>query len=295
MFDCKGVNMENCVINNSENHWGVKFDVIGPWSEIKLEIIKKYAKAYSTILIRQGLYHTYIDAFAGAGVNISRATRKFVLGSPLNALNVEPHFRHHYFIDLDSLKANTLRKIVGNRADVTIEEGDCNVFLQKKVFPNVRYEDYRRALCLLDPYGLHLNWDVIRAAGAMQSIEIFLNFPMMDMNRNALWRNPEGVDQAQLERLNAFWGDGSWRDDIYRTNGNLFGWSEKVEGANVAISKAFRRRLKTVAGFKYVPEPLPMRNKSGGILYYLFFASHKPVAQRIVKDIFGKYRNEGTS
>lgn len=270
-------------------------DQIGPWTEVKLEIIKEYAKPYTTILTKKSFFCVYIDAFAGAGVNISKATGDFIPGSPLNALLVKPPFCHHYWIDLDSQKANNLKNIVGDRPDVTIEEGDCNVFLKERVFPNVRYEDYRRALCFLDPYGLHLHWDVIKAAGAMKSIEIFLNFPVMDMNRNTLWRNPEGVDQAQLDRMNAFWGDDSWRDAIYRTNGNLFGWLEKVEDANAAIAEAFRRRLKTVAGFKHVPEPLPMRNKSGAILYYLFFASHKPVAQKIVNDIFSKYRNEGTS
>ena len=44
---------------------------------------------------------------------------------------------------------------------------------------------------MLDPYGLHLDWEVIETAGKMRSIEIFLNFPIMDMNRNALWRNPD--------------------------------------------------------------------------------------------------------
>jgi hypothetical protein len=43
-------------------------DEIGPWSEIKLEVIRKYAKAYSTILSSQkSFYHVYIDAFAGLG------------------------------------------------------------------------------------------------------------------------------------------------------------------------------------------------------------------------------------
>ncbi len=143
--------------NRCKEEKHLRIDEIGPWSEIKLEIIQKYAKAYSTILNRQELYHVYIDAFAGAGVNVSRVTGQFVLGSPLNALMVEPHFRHHYFIDLDSQKANSLRRIVGNRTDVTIDEGDCNMFLKEKVFPNVRYEDYKRALCLFDPYGLHLH------------------------------------------------------------------------------------------------------------------------------------------
>ena len=40
----------------------------------------------------------------------------------------------------------------------------------------------------------------------------------------------------------------------------------------------------------HVPEPLPMKNTQGAIVYYLFFASHKPAAAGIVKDIFAKYR-----
>ena len=68
------------------------FDDIGAWSEIKLEIISKYAAAYSMILTRQrGLHHVYIDAFAGAGVHLARSTGEYVPGSPLNALLVEPY------------------------------------------------------------------------------------------------------------------------------------------------------------------------------------------------------------
>ena len=79
-----------------------EFDEIGYWSEVKLEIIRKYAAAYSRILSRRPeLHHVYIDAFAGAGKHISRATREFVPGSPLNALNVEPPFREYHLIDLD--------------------------------------------------------------------------------------------------------------------------------------------------------------------------------------------------
>ena len=45
----------------------------------------------------------------------------------------------------------------------------------------------------------------------MGSIDMFLNFPVADINRNVLWRNPEGVDTADIDRMNAFWGDNSWR------------------------------------------------------------------------------------
>ena len=56
-------------------------------------------------------------------------------------------------------------------------------------------------------------------------------------------------------------------------------------------AQAFRDRLRTVAGFARVPDRLPMRNTRGATLYYLFFASPKDVAEKVVKDIFTKYRD----
>lgn len=266
------------------------FDEIGYWSELKLEIIKKYAVAYSTILARQReLHHVYVDAFAGAGVHVARSTGDFVPGSPLNALLVQPPFKEYFLIDIEEDKVDSLCEIVGDRADVHVLAGDCNAVLLERVFPQVRYEDYRRGLCLLDPYGLDLDWRVMATAGAMRSLEMFLNFPVMDINRNVLWRDPERVDPADVERMNRFWGDDSWRRVMYSTTGNLFGWEEKF-GDNETIARAFQTRLKEVAGFKHVPEPLPMKTSKGNIVYYLFFASQNDTGDKIVKDIFKKYR-----
>jgi three-Cys-motif partner protein len=266
-----------------------QFDEIGSWSEVKLEIIREYAVAYSTILARQpSLEHFYIDAFAGRGVHISKTTGQFVLGSPLNALEVQPPFRGYFLIDLDGEKIAALREAVGNRPDVQIREGDCNQILLDEIFPNVRYEQYRRALCLLDPYGLHLNWEVIQTAAAIRSIDMFLNFPVMDMNRNVLWRDPERVSPEDIARMNAFWGDESWRGIAYTATPTLFGPVDErlpIEG----IAEAFRRRLIEVAGFKHVPSPMPMKNRRRAIVYYLFFASQKPVAENIVEHIFRKH------
>ena len=81
---------------------GLALDEVGYWSEIKLDIVKKYAKAYSTILAKQPrLKHFYIDAFAGAGKHISRMTKEFIPGSPLNALNVEPPFVQYLLFDIE--------------------------------------------------------------------------------------------------------------------------------------------------------------------------------------------------
>ncbi|MBZ5647773.1 MAG: three-Cys-motif partner protein TcmP [Acidobacteriia bacterium] len=272
------------------------FDEIGIWSEIKLAIIRDYAAAYSRIMSAQTapkLHHSYIDAFSGAGLHISRSSGELVLGSPLNALSIVPPFREYHLIDLEGEKVEFLREQVGELQEVHLYHGDCNEILLAEVYPKVRFEDYRRALCILDPYGLHLLWKVIETAGRMGSIDIFLNFPTMDMNRNVLWHDPSGVSVEDAARMTSYWGDDSWRSAAYRQEPTLFGDIELQKNPNAAVAEAFRERLRAVARFAYVPSPLPMRNSNGAVVYYLFFASQKGVAREIVTDIFNKYRTLG--
>jgi three-Cys-motif partner protein len=109
------------------------------------------------------------------------------------------------------------------------------------------------------------------AAAKAKTIEIFLNFPVMDMNMNVLLWRPDVASEDNVARMNAFWGDESWRSAAYRPQETLFG-SQEEKQPNDAIVAAYRQRLIDVAGFKYVPEPAPMRNSKGAVVYYLFFA-----------------------
>ena len=147
---------------------------------------------------QRNLRYLYIDAFAGAGVHIKKQTREYIAGSPLSALIISPPFPEYHFIDLDGDKIDRLRQIVGDRREIFPYKGDCNKVLLDEVFPRCRYEDYRRALCLLDPYGLNVNWEVLQKAGEMKSIEIFYNFMIMDANRNVFlaqsWKGPGRSD-----------------------------------------------------------------------------------------------------
>lgn len=276
----------------------MKFDEIGYWSEVKLEIVGKYAQAYSWILSKQSkpsLHHVYIDGFSGAGTHVSKTTGDEVAGSPMVALGIDPPFREYYLVDLDGEKVEYLRSQVGDRPEVHILEGNCNQVLLDQVFPHVQWGQYRRGLCLLDPYGLHLDWAVIEAAGKLRTIDLFLNFPVMDMNRNAIWRRPDRVAPEAVARMTAFWGDESWRKAAYQpaAQGNLFGLEELKKQPNGAIAQAFCDRLKSEGGFQEVASPMPMRNSRGAVVYYLVFASQKSVASGIVANIFDKYRNRG--
>jgi three-Cys-motif partner protein len=270
----------------------LKIDEIGYWSEIKLSILEKYARPYNQILLSHQLHPIYIDGFAGAGHHKAKGSDRIIEGSPTRALAVDPPFDFLHFVDSDGDRAAQLKKLSADRSNVSVYHGDCNEVLVNQVFPTINFAARQRALCILDPYGLHLNWETIRMAGQSNVIEIFLNFPVMDMNRNVLWHNSERVSVLHRERMTRFWGDQSWESTAYQTTQGLFEPMQE-KATNEQVAEAFRVRLKKVAGFKYVPKPMPMRNSTGAVVYFLFFAAQQQTADKIVKDIFAKYAHYG--
>jgi three-Cys-motif partner protein len=271
-----------------------RIDEVGYWTELKLEILKDYCAAYSKILSAQPtLSHVYVDAFSGPGVHVSKAKGGFILGSPLNALLVEPPFKEYHLIDSDGDKIDMLRQEIGDRKDVFLYQGDCNKVLVEEILLRVRYTDYKRGLFLVDPYGMHLQWSVVEAIGKAGTVDMFLNFPIMDMNMNVLRKVPGTADAAQINRMKQFWGDNSWEEIAYSTQEDLFGVSYTEKNENEDIVNGYLERLRRVAGFKYVAKPIAMRNMNKATVYYFIFASQKPVAADIVEQVFEKYRDRG--
>jgi three-Cys-motif partner protein len=275
----------------------MKLDEIGIWSEIKLDIIREYANSFTTIMRKQHWCkgYAYIDGFAGAGIHISKRTGQFIPGSPLNALELDNPFTEYHFIDIDKVKAEALEVLSREKSNIKIYPEDCNLALSKEIFPSLTYETKKRALCILDPYGLHLHWETIMDAANLRTTEIFLNFPLMDMNRNVLHKDLLSADRGQIERMNRFCGSKEWQEILYEEDKQLglFGdtYRIKVVDSNVKLGDWFRtERLEKAAGFKFLPEPVLMRNSKGGPLFFLFFASHNETGPKIVSDIFNKYR-----
>jgi three-Cys-motif partner protein len=272
----------------------LEFDEVGYWSQIKLDIVKKYATAFSKITValkNPSFEPVYIDAISSAGVHMSRGARTFIPGSPVNILLITPGFYRYYLIDVRAEKTSALRQMVADNPKVSIIPGNCNDALTTKVFPHVQWNQYRRGLCILDPYGLHLDWKTIEAAGKVKTLDVFLSLPVADVNGNAIWRSPAGMNRADLEQLTRYWGDDSWGGEKSESPKDSTGRSAKAELDTIAT--AFRARLQGAAGFKHVPEPIPMRNSKGNVNYYLFFASQKPLAEEIVTEIFDTYKARG--
>ena len=274
-----------------------KREAIGLWTEIKLQIIREYAAAYTKILKEREWCrgYGYIDAFAGPGEFVGKQDRdRIIPGSPINALNIEHKFNEYHFIDINQSKIERLRDLITGRPEaktVHLHLGDANEVLKRTILPNYQYESFKRALCILDPYGLDIEWKRLNPSAKPRTMDVFLNFPLMDINRNAALKILEAANPEEGVRLTKIWGDDSWKHLAYVEQGDLFSSSvliKKDEG-NEILKRGFRERLKQVAGFSFVPDPILMKNKKGGHLYFLFFASHQPVAQNIAEGILRKW------
>lgn len=269
-------------------------DEVGPWTEDKVEIVQAYARAFAKIIeSRDYFIPIYIDGFAGGGLLLSEATGEIVAGTPLRIVDVLPPFTEYHFVEKDRQKIAALHELIGDRREVTVHEGDSNEILPKGILPTMTFESYRKGLLFLDPYRLDVDWKVVEAAGKSRCVDLLLNFPIMDMNRNVLFSDPERVAPDQVARMNRFWGDESWRRDCYEEQPGLFGgiFRSKKPGNEAAV-RAYQRRLKDVAGFTHLSTALDMRNRSGAILYYLLGASQASVAVNVFNDVFRKRRRE---
>lgn len=262
---------------------------------MKGEIIDKYLRAYLTIFQTQSWCKgtLYVDAFAGAIESVVRGTGELVAGSARRALGLSPGFSEYHFIDIDRRKAFALSELAEDYDNVFVYDDDGNKVIRETIVPKLSYRRYWRGVVLLDPYGLDLEWDVVHSLGKNRTADVIVNFPTMDMNRNALRRDVSTVSDAAAQRMTRWWGDGSWRDEFYKLSPQKGLWDEQATVKavdNDTVVEAYRRRLKEVASFPYVTQPFPMKNRSNATLYYLLLASQKESAVAIMNEILQRYR-----
>jgi three-Cys-motif partner protein len=269
---------------------------IGSWSEMKIQIVRDYAQAYSGIMNHQAKWlknYAYIDGFAGAGKHKSRRTNQEVDGSPRAVLQIDPPFPEYHFVELDPKRAALLKDLEAVRPGcVTVHHGDANEKLLNDILPRFQRKLFTRALLLLDPYNIGIDWRVTQAAGASRAIDMFLNFMVMDANMNAIHLDPETVEPEQAARMDRFWGDNTWRNVMYRKpTGFLPGFQpdRPEKQSNDTLATAFAARLRSKAGFAHVAKPLQVRSDTGRVLYYLYFASHNDTALKIATHLLREW------
>ncbi|NJM00008.1 MAG: three-Cys-motif partner protein TcmP [Synechococcaceae cyanobacterium SM2_3_2] len=278
-------------------------DIIGQWSEDKLELLAKYLKAYAIIMGNQkkkwlSSFH-YIDAFAGSIVPILRDEdeERYISGSPLRAIATEPRFDSLWFIDLLPQRIKRLEELKQKFPErlIEIRDGNCNQILKEEIIPSLSRSD-RRGIIFLDPYGLQVEWSTVQALAEARTFDIFVNFSIMGLTRQ-LQRNTLPTQDIR-QRINLVMGNSSWVDGIYQLESQLSLFEEQsVSRESLSaewLASLYAEQLKIL--FPHVSNPVIMKNSKNSALYALILASPKESAKKIMNDIFSRYeRLKGNS
>jgi three-Cys-motif partner protein len=277
-----------------------KHEFGGDWTKEKLERVRKYLAAYTTIFSKnpkaQKLTTIYVDAFAGTGYRsdprqkhyenslfpdpVEPDAKSFLTGSAHIALEVEPPFKRFLFIEMNAERAQDLENLKAQFPDkatnIRVVVAEANDYL-KRWCAQVDWR-YSRAVVFLDPYGMQVEWSLIEAIAATRAIDLWILFPLgVAINRLLTKGEPPPAEWAMA--LTRILGNDEWKDVFYqrKINQTLFG-DEEVQIKDTdfdRIGEFFVKRLKTI--FTSVAEnPLPLRNSRNVPLYLLCFAAGNP-------------------
>ena len=271
----------------------------GQWTIEKLEKVRDYLQVYVTALKNKGFHLTYLDAFAGTGFVTTAEipafqsllsgfeeadAKEFIAGSAKNALEVTPPFDQYIFIEknIDRLvELDELGKQSPTLASrIRLESGDANEYLKR--FCEQDWNQ-RRAVIFLDPYGMQVKWETIKAIAATQAIDVWILFPL-GVAVNRLLRKDGNISEATRKTLSEMFGTEDWFDAFFKTR-EIIGLFETMtlleKTANLdSIADYFNRRLATIfAGVSNHPRRL--LNSKNNPLYLLCFAVGNPEPKAI--------------
>jgi three-Cys-motif partner protein len=266
----------------------------GDWTSLKLDVVQKYLKGYTTALKSTPFRKLYIDAFAGTGYrelngdggvgtgqallfpDLAAAEPQALLdGSARLALKTDPPFDEYLFIDKSAARCEHLESLKAEfptlAGRIIVRRNDANAEIRR-----LCADDWsgRRAVLFLDPYGMEVEWTTIEAVARTQAMDLWLLFPL-GIGVNRLLMKSGDIPASWRKRLNLLLGTEDWFEDLYRIEAepDLFGNdSEKlVKVSTETIGRYFKSRLSTI--FAGVAEkPAVLRNSTNNPLYLLCFA-----------------------
>lgn len=283
-------------------------------TDLKLQLIDEYLRAFTTALkpIFRELW--YIDAFAGTGRRTVRiAAREANLledgadetveqrrGSAQIAIDCQPAFNRLIFIDLKRTHARALNELKTKHETSTLKidviREDANVAI-KRIIEEHSFSG-TRAVMFLDPYGMHLSWETLEAIAETGAIDVWYFVPLVGLFRQAA-KDSKKITEKKRAAITRMLGTPGWERDWYRLRRepDMFGEDPSAERvADVdAIEKYVMTRLQTI--FSKVLPPLRLNNRGGVPAFSLFFAisNRKPKAIGLATRIADHILNSGRS
>ncbi len=250
--------------------------LVKPWSRDKHHFLRRYIDAFTTAIRKKGWSGLhYIDLFAGAGIEKLEGSVDLDWGSPLIAAQATPPFDRLHLCEKEEEKFRALcHRLQGFREKSRdqVLNGDAN----QQVEAIVRAVPAKAlALAFLDPYGLHLAYETLRALARIRS-DLIVFFPdRLDILRNWLvyyWDNPKSNLDAVLG------ADSNWREVIF---------SVADSGRLQAFRDLYVGQIRKLGYGYFEWEPIPSEGKR---LYLLIYCSRANVGAKIWRRVSEKKR-----
>ncbi len=283
----------------------------GSWTEDKLKRVEKYLKAYATIMNKMNYRFAYIDAFAGTGYreekkdkshqqislfqqNDIKEIETYSEGSARIAMQIKPSFDKYIFIEKSKKYFNELQRLKKDFPEksqqIQLINADANTYISE-LCNNYKWQNHR-AVLFLDPYGMQVEWETIKAIADTEAIDLWYLFPLgVGVNR-LLKKDSSKIPDSWKLKLTDILGTNKWEKAFYANSEIQTLWEKGnilIKDADFEkITKFILNRLKSIfAGV--ANNPLLLRNSKNNPLYLLCFASGNPkgaeTAIKIAQDI----------
>jgi len=282
-------------------------------TELKLSIVEKYLRAFSTALRGKFDELWYIDAFAGTGSRtIRHELRPADLidpaeperierrrGSASIAIDVTPPFDFIVFIESKPSYVSALEDLAarypGRR--IRVVKNDANDALKSLIAAN----NWRstRAVLFLDPYGMQLEWSTLEKVAQTGAIDVWFLFSLSGLYRQAT-RELTDIDQHKRASLTRMFGSDAWEAELYPTTvrDDLFGQIDEPRRRTVDVAglEAYARsRLLTIFGAVLKPLALPRNRKPQRFSLFLCISNKERAAIGLATKIGNQILKAGMS
>jgi three-Cys-motif partner protein len=268
----------------------------GVWSELKLEILKRYLTRFTTAAKRSPAC-VYIDAFAGTGTGVSRTTEEPFDGSPRIALQTQPPFTHLFFCEMHTPAAYLQRALANDFPDdrrYRVTAGDCNGTIPQ-VLQHLRAQNlgWAPTFAFVDPDGMEVDFNTLRSLAEHKrgyrkgssrpefKVELWLLFPSPAIERVVSKERRDNITVAE-SRATRLFGSTEWAvvHDLRTTR------ALEASQARTSYVELMRWRLETVLGYRWA-HALEMQDLVGRPVYHMILATDHPAGTEIMSHLYG--------
>ncbi|MGM0587376.1 MAG: three-Cys-motif partner protein TcmP [Bacteroidota bacterium] len=268
------------------------------WTQKKIEILEKYAKAYLQIMKSRRYFKLiYFDGFAGSGKVKTQKGPIEGAASKILSINQPIPFDVYYFVDLDESKASELEKYIDStypdkKTHVVAE--DCNTKLKDLAnFLSKPENKNYRVLAFIDPKGMQVLHEALSSFKKIKGVDLWILIPTGLGTGRLLTTKKSMLSKSWIEKLENHLGvteneilktfyEKEPQEDLFKKERD----EKKIKNAYDTILKLYKKKLQEI--WTYTSRAYEIRNSRNSLMFHFLLATDNKSAVKIADDIVNK-------